>query len=79
MDETYGTYDGNECFDIHDYDDGTAHDTDDDNDDDDDDYDDDDDDDDDTSDDTSDDSDEATDDGGRGNRKLLPGGAEYIS
>ena len=27
MDETYGTYVDVECFDIHDYDDGTDHDT----------------------------------------------------
>ena len=50
MDETYGTYDADECFDIHDYDDDTDRDTDDD-----------------------------TDDGGRGNRRPLPGGAEFIS
>ena len=30
MDETYGTCVDDECFDIHDYDDGTDHDTDDD-------------------------------------------------
>ena len=30
MDETSGTYVGDECFDIHDYDDDTDHDTDDD-------------------------------------------------
>ena len=29
MDETYGTYVDDECFDIHDYDDDTDHDTDD--------------------------------------------------
>ena len=34
MVETYGTYVGDECFDIHDYDDGTDHDIDDDTDDD---------------------------------------------
>ena len=34
MDETYGTYVDDECFDIHDYDDVTAHDTEDDADDD---------------------------------------------
>ena len=49
MDETYGTYVDDECFDIHDYDD-TDHDTDDD-----------------------------TDDGGRGDRRPLPGAAESIS
>ena len=42
MDETYGTYVDDECFDIHDYDDDT-------------------------------------DDGGRGNRRPLQGGAEFIS
>ena len=50
MDETYGTYVDDECFDIQDYDDDTDHDTDDD-----------------------------TDDSGRGNRRPLPGGAEFIS
>ena len=30
MDETYGTYSDDECFDIHDYDDDTGHDIDDD-------------------------------------------------
>ena len=58
MDETDGTYVDDECFDIHDYDDGTDHDTDDDTDDD-------------TADDTNDDTDDDTDDdndgGGRGN------------
>ena len=34
MDETYGTYVDDECFDIHAYDDDTDHDTDDDTDDD---------------------------------------------
>ncbi len=34
MDETYGTYVDDECFDMYDYDDGTDHDTDDDTDDD---------------------------------------------
>ena len=53
MDETYGTYVDDECFDIHDYDD-TDHDTDDDTDDD-------------TADDTNDDADDDTDDGGRRN------------
>ena len=71
MDETYGTYVDDECFDIHDYDDDdTDHDTDDDIDDDtDDDTDNDTDDDtgDDTDDDTNDDTDDDTDDGGRGN------------
>ena len=65
MDETYGTYIDDECFDIHDYDDDTDHDTDDTDDD--------------TDDDTNDDTDDDTDDGGRGNRRPLPGGAEFIS
>ena len=30
MDETYGTYIDDECFDVHEYDDDTDHDTDDD-------------------------------------------------
>ena len=46
MDETYGTHVYDECFDIHDYDVDTDHDT---------------------------------DDGGRGNRRPLGGGAEFIS
>ena len=61
MDETYGTYGADECFDIHDYDDDTGHDTDDADDADDD-----------TDDDTNDDTDDDTDDGGRGNRRPLP-------
>ena len=52
MDETYGTYVDDECFDIHDYDDDTDHDADDDADDD-------------TDDDTNDDTDDDTDDGTR--------------
>ena len=69
MDETYGTYVDDECFDIHGYDDDddTDHDTDHDDTDDD------------TDDDINDDTDDDTDDGGRGNRRLLPGGAEFIS
>ena len=51
MDETYGTYVDDECFDIHDYDDDTDDDTDEDTDD----------------DDANDDTDNDTDDGGRGN------------
>ena len=66
MDETYGTYVDDGYLDIHDYDDDTDHDTDDDIDDD-------------TDDDTNDDTDDDTDDGGRGNRRPLPGGAEFIS
>ena len=66
MDETYGTYVDDKCFDIRDYDDDTDHDTDDDADDD-------------TDDDTNDDTDDDTDDGGRGNRRPLLGGAEFIS
>ena len=58
MDETYGTYVDDECFDIHDYDDDTAHDTDDAGND--------------TDDDTNDDADDDNDDGGRGNRRPLP-------
>ena len=54
MDETYGTYVDDECFDIHDYDDDTAHDTDGDTDDD-------------TYDNAHDDNDDDTDVGGRGN------------
>ena len=59
MDETYGTYVDDECFDIHDYDDPTDHDNDDDTDDD-------------TDDDANDDTGGDTDDGGRGNRRSLP-------
>ncbi len=59
MDDTYGTYVDDECFDILDYDDDTDHDTDDDTDDD-------------SDDDTNDDTDDDTDDGGRGNRRPLP-------
>ena len=59
MDETYGTYVDEKCFDIHAYDDDTDHDTDDGTDDD-------------TDDDTNDDTDDDTDDGGRGNRRPLP-------
>ena len=66
MDETYGTYVDDECFDIHDYDADTDHDTDDDTDDD-------------TDVDTSEDTDDDTDYDGRGNRRPLPGGAEFIS
>ena len=54
MDETYGAYVDDECFDIHRYDDDTDHDTDDDTDED-------------TDEDTNDDADDDTDDGGRGN------------
>ena len=54
MDETYGTYVDDECFDIHDYHDDTDLDSDDGADDD-------------TDDDTNDDADDDTDDGGRGN------------
>ena len=67
MDGTYGTYVDDGCFvDIHDYDDDTDHNTDDDTEDD-------------TDDDTNDGADDDTDDGGRGNRRPLPGGAEFIS
>ena len=66
MDETYGTYVNDECFDIHDTDDDTDHDTDDGTDDD-------------TDDDTYDATDDDADDGGRGNRRPLPVGAEFIS
>ena len=74
MDETYGTYVDDECFDIHDYDDDTDHDTVDEadsgaNDDTHDDTDD---------DDANDDTDDDT-DGGRGNRRPLLEGAEFIS
>ena len=65
MDETYGTYVVDECFDIHDYDDDTNRDTDDDTDND-------------TDDDTNDDTDDDTDDGGRGNRRPLPGSALIV-
>ena len=54
MDETYDTYVDDECFDIHDDDNGTDHATDHDTDDD-------------TDDDTNDDTDDHNDDGGRGN------------
>ena len=66
MDETYGTYVDDECFDIHDYDDDdTDHDTDDDTDDD-------------ADDATNDDADDDADDGGRGNRRPLLGGAVHF-
>ena len=65
MDETYGTYDDG-CLDIHDYDDDTDHDTDDDTDDD-------------ADDDTNYDNNDDADDVGRGHRKPLLGGAEFIS
>ena len=65
MDETYGTYVDNECFDIHDYDDDTDDDTDDDAVDD-------------TDDNTDDDTDDDATDGGRGDRRPLLGGAEFI-
>ena len=61
MDETYGTYVDDECFDIHDYDDDTDGDTDDD-----------------ANDDTDDDADDDADDVGRGNRRLVPGGAVHF-
>ena len=64
MDETYGTYVDDECFDIHD--DDTDDNADDDTDDD-------------TDDATNDDTEDDTDDGGRQNRRPLPGGAEFIS
>ena len=54
MDETYGAYADDKCFDVHDHYDVTDHDTDDDN------YDD-------SDHDTNDDTDDDTDDGGRGN------------
>ena len=57
MDETYGTYVDDECFDIHEYDGDTGHHTDDGTDDD-------------TDDDTNDDTDDDNDDGGR--RNLYP-------
>ena len=66
MDETYGTYVDDESFGIHDYHDDTGHDTDDDADDD-------------TDDDINVDTDDDTDDGGRGNRRPLPGGAVHFS
>ena len=56
MDETYGPYADDECFDIHDYDDDTDRDTDDDDTDDD------------TNDNTNDDTDDDTDDVGRRNQ-----------
>ena len=63
MDETYGTYVDDECFDIQDCDDETYHDTDDDTGDD-------------TDDGTNDDTDDDTDDGGHGNLYTIkvPGG-----
>ena len=70
MDETYGTYVDDECFNIHDLDDDTDDDADDDTDDDTED---------DTNDGTNNDTDDGADDGGRGNRRPLPGGAEFIS
>ena len=54
MDETYGAYVDDECFDIHDHDDDIDHDTDDDTDDE-------------TDDDTNGNTDDDNDDGGRGN------------
>ena len=65
-DKPYGTYVDDECFDIHDYDDDIDHDTDDDDAEDDTDY------------DTNDDTDDVTDYGGRGNRRLVPGGAVHF-
>ena len=64
MDGTYGTCVDDECLNAHDYDDDTDHDTDADDD---------------TDDETNDGTDDDTDDGGRGNRRPLPGGAEFIS
>ena len=64
MDESYGNYADDECFDIHDHDDDTDHGNDDDTDDD-------------IDDDTNDDTDDDTDDGGRGNRRPVPGGAVH--
>ena len=66
MDETYGTYVHDECFDIRDYVDGTDHDNDDDTGDG-------------TDDGTNGDTDDDTDDGGRRNRRPLPGGAVHFS
>ena len=66
MDETYGTYVDDGCFDTHDYDDDTDDETDDDTGDD-------------TDDDTNDDTDDDTDGGGRWRRWPLLGGAEFIS
>ena len=67
MDETYGTYVDDECFDIHDFDNGTDHDTDDDTDDN-------------TDEDSNDDNDDDTDDGGRGNLyPLKPQGSRTLS
>ncbi len=60
MDETYGTCVDDECFYLHDFDDGIDHDTDNDADDD-------------TDDDTNDDTDDDTDDGGRGNQRPVLG------
>ena len=65
MDETYGTYVDDDCFDIHDYDDDTDHATDDDTDDG-------------TDHDNNDDTDDDTDDARRGNRRPLLGGAEFL-
>ena len=65
MDETYGTYVDDECFDIHDYDSDIDHDTDDDADEN-------------AGDDTNDDTDDDTDDGGRANRRPVLGGSEFI-
>ena len=63
MDQTYGAYNDDECFDIHDYDDDTDHDADDDTDD----YADADI----NNDDTNDDTDDDTGDGGRGNLSTI--------
>ena len=57
MDKICGIYVVDECFDIHDWDDGTDHGADEH---------------------TNDGTDDDTDDGGRGNRRPLPGGAEFI-
>ena len=65
MDATYGTYIDDQFLDIPDYDD-TDYDTADDTDDD-------------TDDNTNDDTDDNTDDGGRGHRRPLTGGTEFIS
>ena len=67
MDGTYGTYVRDEC--IHDFDDDTDHDTDDTDDDTNEDAD----------DETDDDTDHDNDDGGRGNRRQLPAGIDFIS
>ena len=66
MNETYGTYVDDECFDIHDNDDETDYDTDGDTDDT-------------TDDDTDGVTDDDTDHGGRGNRRPLPRGALHFS